>query len=195
VHRYGFADPQLRVAVDLYGAPAMTAREFATYRPQTIVGVSLNVVPPLGVYNDTRLINIGANRWGFQPELGISHFYGPWTFEMDVGGWLFTDNTNFNRGKVRSQDPIGAMQLHAIYAFRPRLWLAVDANYYTGGRTTINGTQNYDLQQNSRIGITLSIPLTGLQSMRFAFSHGARTRVGGDFDTFGISYQYVWFDR
>ena len=77
---------------------------------------------------------------------------------------MFTDNTNFYGGKVRSQDPIGALQLHAIYTFRPRLWLALDGTYYTGGRTTINGTANYDLQQNSRVGLTLSVPLKRLQS-------------------------------
>ena len=195
ISRTGFGDPQLRVAVNLYGAPALTPRQFVGFQPQTIVGLSLIVVPPLGVYNDSKLINIGSNRWSFKPELGISHPYGSWTLEMDLGGWFFTDNTNFYHGQLRSQDPIGAMQLHAIYTIKPRLWVAVDGNYYTGGRTSINGTANFDLQQNSRVGVTLSLPLRKLQSMRIAYSRGARTRIGGDFSTIGVSYQYVWFDH
>lgn len=195
LRRSGLGDPQLRVAVNLYGAPAMTPQQFLAYQPQTIVGVSLIVVPPLGQYDSTKLINIGSNRWSFKPELGISHALGRWTLESDLAVWLFTDNTNFFHGNERSQDPIGALQLHAIYAITHRLWVALDGTYYTGGRTTINGVQNYDLQHNSRVGITLSVPLRKLQSLKIAYSRGARTTIGGDFDTIGVSYQYVWIDR
>jgi hypothetical protein len=37
------------------------------------------------------------------------------------------------------------------------------------------------------------MPLTRAQSLKFAYSHGARTTIGGDFDTYGVSYQYAWF--
>ena len=103
--------------------------------------------------------------------------------------------TNFSNGGERTQEPIGALQLHATYSFRPHMWLAIDGTYYTGGRTTVNGKQNFDLQQNSRVGITLATPCGRAQSLKFAYSHGARTTIGGDFDTVGISYQYLWFDR
>jgi hypothetical protein len=193
VRRNAFGDPLLRLAVNLYGAPALSRREFASYQQSTIVGVALVVAPPLGAYDSTKLINVGSNRWSFKPEIGISQRTGAWTFESDLAVIFFTDNTNFYNGGVRSQEPIGALQLHAIYTIRPQMWVAVDANYYTGGRTTVNGKQNVDLQQNSRVGITFGMPLTRAQSLKFAYSHGARTTIGGDFDTFGISYQYAWF--
>jgi hypothetical protein len=194
-HRSAFGDPSVRLAVNLYGAPAMTPREFAAYHEQTIVGASLVVVAPLGAYDSTKLINVGSNRWAFKPELGVSHALGPWVFEGDVAAWLFTDNTNFWGGKDRTQDPIGALQLHAIYTFRPRLWIAVDSTYYNGGRTTINGKRNFDLQQNSRAGVTLALPVGRQQSVKIAYSVGARTSIGGDFTTVGVSYQYLWADR
>ncbi len=191
----GFGDPQMRFAVNLYGAPAMTPREFSTYRPATILGVSLTVVAPYGDYDNTKVLNIGSNRWSFKPELGFSRTNGSWTWEADAGGWLFTDNTDFAGGKVRSQDPIGALQLHVTYTFRSHLWLAVDGTYYTGGRTTINGQQNIDLQKNSRVGVTLALPLARWHSIKIAYSRGARTTIGGDFETIGLSYQYAWLDR
>ncbi len=165
------------------------------YHPQTIVGLSLIVVAPLGYYDDTKLINIGSNRWSFKPEVGVSRTRGSWTLEADVGAWFFTDNTDFVRGKVRSQEPVGAVQLHATYIIKPHMWLSLDGTYYTGGRTTINGQQNFDLQKNSRVGLTLALPLTAWQSLKIAYSRGARTSIGGDFDTLGVSYQYVWLDR
>ena len=75
------------------------------------------------------------------------------------------------------------------------MWVALDGTYYTGGRTTIDGTRNFDLQKNSRVGITLALPLHRLQSIKIAYSRGARTTVGGNFETVGVSYQYLWFDR
>jgi hypothetical protein len=195
VHPAGFGDPQVRLAANLVGAPALTPQQFATYSPQTIVGVSLIIVTPYGDYDSSKVINIGSNRWAFKPELGFSRTNGAWTLEADAGAWLFTNNRNFARGNVRSQDPIGALQLHATYMIRPHMWLAVDGTYYTGGRTTINGERNIDLQKNSRVGITLALPMGRSQVLKFAYSRGARTTIGGDFDTLGISYQYVWFDR
>jgi hypothetical protein len=194
VHRTALSDPQFRLAVNLYGAPAMTPREFAAYRPHTVVGTSLVVIPPLGAYDSSKLLNIGSNRWSFKPEIGLRRTQGHWALESDLGVWLFTDNRNFAGGKVRSQDPVGALQLHAIYTFKPQLWVALDGTYYTGGRTTINGTQNFDLQKNSRVGMTLGMPCGRGQILKMAYSRGARTTIGADFETIAISYQYMWFD-
>lgn len=195
VHPAGFGDPQLRVSVNLYGAPAMTPRQFAAYHQRTIVGVSLIVVAPYGDYDNTKVINIGSNRWSIKPELGFSRTHGSWTWEADAGAWFFTDNRDYARGKVRSQEPIGALQLHAMYTFKPQLWVAVDGTYYTGGRTTVDGRQNIDLQKNSRVGVTLAVPLGSWHSVKIAYSRGARTNIGGDFQTIGVSYQYAWLDR
>jgi hypothetical protein len=194
IHPTGFGDPQFRLGVNLYGAPAMTPREFAVYTRKTIFAVSLIVVPPLGKYDSSKLINIGSNRWSFKPELAYSRSNGAWTLEADAGAWLFTNNRNFARGKVRSQDPVGALQLHAIYALKPQLWVSLDGTYYSGGRTSINGHRNFDLQANSRVGFTLALPLNPRHSLKFAYSHGAVTRIGGDFDTIGVSYQYAWLN-
>lgn len=193
-HRSAFGDPRFRLAVNLYGAPAMTPREFAAFHRETLVGASLVVVPPLGAYDSTKLINIGSNRWAFKPEIGVSHTVGRWTLEADVGAWFFTDNTNFWGGKLREQEPIGSLQLHAIYTIRPRMWVALDSTYYNGGRTTINGKENFDLQQNARVGLTLALPITRLHSIKLSGSSGARTSVGGHFRTIGIAYQYAWLD-
>ena len=194
-HRSAFGDPALRLAVNLYGAPAMTPREFATYQEQTIVGMSLVVVPPLGTYDATKLVNVGFNRWSFRAELGLSHVIGPWTLEADVGAWAFTDNNDFFGGKVRSESPIVGLQVHAIYTIRPRMWLAVDANYYNGGRTTVNGQLNFDLEQNSLVGITYALPITRQQTIKFRATRVVRSTIGGDYQSFGISYQFVWLDH
>ena len=44
----GFGDPRFRFSVNLYGAPALSLKEFADYKQDTIVGVSLQVSAPGG---------------------------------------------------------------------------------------------------------------------------------------------------
>jgi hypothetical protein len=194
-HRSAFGDTRFRLAMNLYGTPAMTPQEFATYQESTIVGMSLVVVPPTGQYDPARLVNVGFNRWSFRPEVGFRRAKGPWTFEADLGVWFFTDNNDFYGGHVRSEDPIGSLQGHLIYTFRPRMWLAFDVNYYTGGRTTLAGKLNFDLQQNTLAGFTFSLPITHRQSIKFTTSRVARATIGGEYNTFGIGYSFVWLDH
>jgi hypothetical protein len=192
VSRFGLADPRLRLAMNLYGAPAMGPKAFASYRQQTIIGVSITVAPPLGQYDSNKLINLGTHRWSFRPELGVSRAYGRWNVEAMAGVWLFTDNTDFIGGRTREQNPIVATQFHVTFKFKRTMWLAGDANYFTGGRTTIGGKQNLDLQRNSRIGATFSSALDRHQAVRVSVSRGAYTTIGADFTSIGASYNYAW---
>jgi len=194
-HRSGWGDPRVRLAVNLHGLPALAPKEFAAHKHPFVVGASLTVGLPLGQYDPDRLVNIGANRWAFKPELGFIRTWGRWSFEAAGGAWLFTDNTDYYIGRTRQQDPIASLQAHVIYTFRPRMWLAFDANYYNGGRTTIDGVPSDDLQSNSRMGLTFALPLNRQHSLKFSYSRGAVTRIGADFDSFGVSYQYVWASK
>ena len=96
-----------------------------------------------------------------QTEFGFSRTrQAPWVLEGMAGVWFFTENDAFRGTGTREQDPIAAVQLHVTYKFKRTMWLAGDANYFTGGRTTINGRQNVDLQRNSRVGATFSSAIT-----------------------------------
>ena len=192
VDRFGLGDPRLRLAVNLYGAPTMTPREFASYRQRFIVGVSFVAVPPLGQYDSTKVINLGTNRWSFKPELGLSQTYGKWVVEFMIGAWFFTDNTDFFGGRTREQDRIVATQFHFTRRFSSAMWLAADANFYQGGQTTVGGTENLDLQKNSRIGATFSKGLGGGHAIRAAVSRGAYTTIGADFTSIAFAYNYAW---
>ena len=160
ITRMGLADPRFKLSVNLLGGRALKPSEFARARRPTIAGVSLSVVTPGGQYDRTRLINLGANRWSFKPEFGISRAIRRWTIEGYAGVWLFTTNDTFYTGSsIRTQDPIAALQGHASYTIRPRLWVALDGTWYSGGSTTVDGVAKGDLQRNSRLGATLSVPI------------------------------------
>ncbi|HZF24643.1 MAG TPA: transporter [Steroidobacteraceae bacterium] len=193
VTRYGFGDTRLRFAIGLLGSPALTPREFATRTRGPAMGASLSVVAPTGEYFPDKLINIGGNRWSLKPEIGITWPIGGWYLELTGGIWLFTDNDDFFGGVVREQDPLSTYQANVSYTFRPRLWLAAGWTYYTGGRTTVDSVRKSDWQANNRYGVTLSLPLSGQQSLKFGWSKGAATRIGSDFTTYSLTWQFAWF--
>lgn len=188
----GFNDPRIRLSVNFYGAPALAMPEFLDYRQDLIIGASLQVVMPLGQYDESRLINIGNNRWAFKPELGISKALGPLILEVAPSLTIYTDNHDFFGGNTRKQDPIYAVQAHAIYRFGESLWGSLDGTYYGGGRTAIDGKENDDRLSNARLGVTLSLSVTRNYSVKLYASKSVATRIGGDFDLLGLALQYRW---
>jgi hypothetical protein len=188
----GFANSAFRLSVNLYGAPALTLPEFADWEQDLIIGASLQVWAPWSQYDSSKLVNIGTNRWSFKPEVGISKAVGPWTLELQAAVTFFTDNADFFGGNTRSQDPLYSLQGHLIYGFRSGIWTSVDATYVAGGRTTLNGVLNNDLQQNWRAGATLALPLDRANSIKFYASSGVAARTGNNYDLIGIAWQYRW---
>ena len=61
----------------------------------------------------------------------------------------------------------------------PILWAALDATYYTGGRTSVNGALNNDLQENSRWGATLAQTLDKHNSIKLYFNSGVTAGAPG----------------
>jgi hypothetical protein len=188
----GLDDAQVRLSVNFYGAPALTAKEFSTYKQDLIVGASLAVSVPVGQYDQTRVVNIGTNRWFVKPELGVSKAFGPLTLEVMPAVTVYTANTNFYNGHTRTEDPIYSVQGHAIYSFGNGIWAAADATYFTGGQTAINGVMDDDLQRNWRAGTTLSFPLAIGYSVRLYASHGVAARTNDNYDLIGVQLQYRW---
>ena len=191
---HGFASPSFRLSANLYGAPALSPKDFAAWQQDLIVGVSLRVSPPWSQYDDKRLVNIGTNRWIFKPEVGVSKALGPWTVELAGAALFFTDNDDFFGGNSLSQKPIYSMQGHLIYGFRNGMWASLDGTYFAGGRTTLNGKLNTDLQQNWRAGATLALPIDQATAVKFYASSGLSARTGNSYDLIGVALQYRWLD-
>ena len=188
----GLVDPRLKVSIGLHGAPALTLAEFTRAPRRTVVGASVTVIPPWGQYNSGQLVNLGYNRWGVKPEVGVSHPVGRVTLDGYAGVWLFTRNDSYYPGDARKrQSPVLALQGHASYALPGRTWLALDGTWFAGGETRVDGVLNPDLQRNTRVGVTLSVPIVGQQSLKFVYSTGTSTRRGSDFNTFNVTWQLV----
>jgi len=187
--RSGPADLRLRLSHLVIGGAAQRLPEFAPDRHRRTVGLGLTVTAPTGKYSQERLVNGGANRWGFKPEIGTTIQRGRWINEIALGVWLFTTNHDGPFGLDKTQDPLGGLQLHFSYNFKNGMWLSIDGNFFTGGAITVEGLEPVNRENNSRIGLTLSIPLSRKDSIKIAGHTGAFTRAGVDFDVGLVAYQ------
>jgi hypothetical protein len=194
ISRFGFADFRARVGVNLLGQ-ALTPAEFARRKPSTTVGVSLTAIMPTGTYDRTQLLNTGSNRWTLKPEIGLERPMGKWFADLSAGVWLFGENSDYRGGQVLRQAPLDIFQFHAGYVFRQNQWLALDANYYSGGATSTNGAPWINALDNSRYGLTLSQPVASGLSAKVSWSRWLTGRFGQRFSTIAAALQYLWFNR
>ena len=190
----GLGDPTLRLAWNFYGAPALSAKEFASYRQDLIVGTSLTITAPFGQYDSDRLVNIGTNRWSFKPELGFSQAIGVWTVELAGGVTFFTRNDDFFHGNSRSQEPLYSTQLHVTRQLGGGVWAAASGTYYAGGRSSLNGVEKNDQISGSRVALTLSLPVDQQNSVKLAAIRGLYARTGADYSSVGVIWQHLWGD-
>jgi|SRR5215469_1365082 len=191
--RTGFADTRIRFGVNIIGSPALDRKEFVTFKQKTIVGVSLVISIPTGIYYKEKRINIGSHRWAFKPEVGVSRRFERVYAEAYAGVWFFTNNQEFLTNKTLVQQPVVSFQMHLCYYFKNQMWIGLDGNWFNGGETIVDNTPSGDLKDNYRIGATLSVPLSKKHSLKFQFHVGAFTNTGYDYNVVSIGYQYVFF--
>jgi len=87
---------------------------------------------------------------------------------------------------------IWSLQGNIIYSFKRGLWLGITGGIGRGGQTTVDGVEQDTYQQNSRVGVTLTLPVNRRQSVKLLYISGLKTRIGSDFDTVSVFYQFRW---
>jgi hypothetical protein len=188
----GASDPLARVTILFHGAPAMNPAQFRAYRQDLLLGASVQVSIPIGQYDNERLLNLGSNRWSIKPELGAAKSWGRWTVEAAAGATFYTANKDFFGGHKRTQKPIYSAQGHVIYNISPGTWAAANLSWFAGGRTSIDGIEDDNLQENWRAGMLFAMPVNRRVSLKLNASTGVSTRTGNNYDLYGIALQYRW---
>jgi hypothetical protein len=192
-HRAGFLDSAARVSMNLLGGRALDTTEFAKWDQKALLGISFTVYAPTGQYAPTRLINYGSNRWAFRPEVGYSQRWGHWVLDGYFAATFFTHNDEFFVHNNRAEKPIEAVETHLSYDFGRRAWISLDANFWRGGETSLNGVSNpLANQKSSRVGLTVAVPFTPHQSLKISYSNGAYVRYGGNYQSVSFTWQYAW---
>jgi hypothetical protein len=170
------------------------------WKQKSIVGVSLRVIAPTGQYDPHKLVNWSLNRWAFKPEIGYSKRWEHIVLDAYAGVWLYTRNNAAFAGPTpaqQTQTPVASFEGHLSRDFTKfRSWVSIDANFWYGGVTSLNGVQNLATKQSSsRIGATASIPINRHWSFKANYSVGSYVRFGGNYQNVAVALQYSWFGK
>jgi hypothetical protein len=195
--RQGLTDTVLRFSTYVLGAPPLSSEEYARYQaartPRTIAGLALAVQLPTGQYDDTKLLNIGGNRFVFRPEAGLLHTYGNWSFEGTVQALLFTSNSSFFIGNRLEQNPFYSFEGHATYSWPNGWWASFGAGYGAGGQTEINGEKNDDRRRQDGWSVTVGFRITPKASIKATLiDTSTRARVGEDARVLTVGLSTFW---
>ena len=188
----GAGDPRFRLSVNFYGAPALTLNEYRSYQPDLIIGASVQVTPPWGQYDASRAVNLGTHRWSIKPDIGFSKAFAPFTVDLTAGVTLFSRNDDYFGGQALDQAPLYSAQVNLSHDFGRGIWAALGATFYRGGRTTVDDAPKDNALSNSRLGLTVAVPIDRYYAIKFNASSGISTRTGTNFDTVGVVLQYRW---
>ena len=188
----GLGDPRFRLSINFYGAPALSLSEYPAYKQDLVIGASVQVAPPWGQYDPSRVVNLGTNRWSIKPDVGFLKAFGPLTIDLTAAVTLFTRNDDYFGGQTLDQAPLYSAQTNVSYDFGRGIWASLGATYYRGGRTTVNDVTKDDALSNSRVGLTVAVPMNRYYSIKFNASSGISTRTGTSFDSASLVLQYRW---
>lgn len=197
IRRRGFQDPRVRFSVNLYGAPALKAREFIQYKQEnpinTTIGAAVSITLPWGDYNPTKLINLGGNRVVIRPQLGVLHQRRNWQFELTGSVFLYDGNDKFWNGNKLEQEPLWFSQGHVIYSIRPGWWASASAGFGHGAEAEVNGIKKDNTQNIRFLALSLGMPVNRNQSLKFTWL-GKKTHssTGTDFGSLFLSWSINW---
>jgi len=191
----GVGDSGYTLAMLLKGGPALSAEQFETYKPTTIVGLSLSITAPTGLYRSNKVLNLGSDRWSFKPEISLSHPFGPeqkWQLDTYANVYFFTDNTSYHRTEILRQEPLPGIEGHMSYSFTSSVWASVDTRYSFRGTTLVNGENQNNSQQNFILGSEVNVSLTRRNSLVFEFGKALVHNNGPASTGFAVKYSYSW---
>ena len=195
--RSGLSDMRLRLSVLVAGAPAVTLQQLAKSPRKPVIGASLLVTAPTGRTYPQKFINLGANRWGFKPEIALSSTHRQPVARRRLRRRLDVHRERFllswhrepEAGPGRRAAGTPQLLVHPEDLDRAR------RDHLPGRAGDGERSQGGDRLTSTRIGATLAFSVGSRHSIKIAYSTGAIVRFGANFDTFSIGWQTAWIDR
>jgi len=195
----GFGDPTAEFTLNVIGPKAQkNLQDASRFEPGFSLDVLADLAIPIGEYDSSQPLNIGQNRWYGRIGFPIVWQIGEWvpsrrtTLEFLPAVWFFGDNTDYV-GKTLEADPIYQLDAHLTRDFTANLWGSLDAMYYNGGKTTIDGVEGSKLN-NYGFGLTLGYQINDNIGLTFSYKSTASDSAPDDLqmDVFMISLVGGW---
>ena len=195
----GFGDPMLQLGVNLVGPKAMkNIPDVLRYEPGLSIDVIGSLTVPLGEYNNTQSLNIGQNRWSGRIGAPVVWQIGSWaperrtTLEFLPAVWFFAANDDFV-GKTMTNDVLFQLEAHLTHNFSKGFWGSLDAAWYTGGKSTIDGVAGTKLN-NAGLSFTAGYMLNDNAQLTVGYGSTLGDKAPSDLrlSQFRVTLIYGW---
>ena len=195
----GFGDPMLEFTINLLGPRAQkNIPDALRYEPGFSVDLLADLALPAGDYNSSQQLNIGQNRWYGRLGAPVIWQLGPWvpgrrtTLEFLPAVWLFGTNDDYV-GQTLKTDPMFQLDAHLTRDFTERAWGSLDATWYSGGQSSINGVAGKKLD-NLGFGLTLGYQINDNLNLTFGYKSTLNDEAPDDLrmDSFMVTLVFGW---
>ncbi len=204
----GIGDPSFSATVNLYGTPALKAKDFLRHDLDTSINLGIQVTAPWGDYDSEESLNVGANQWKTRVALPVVQSLGPWvpgqrfTLEVMPSVVLFGDNDDALGSEIE-QDPLYSVEVHLTRDMTRQAFISLDYTWLDGGEETWTDkatgmtsrtTQGLDAQL---LGATLGFEINDhlrlfLTHMQTVSEDGDRVSLEGSLTK--VTFSWSWHD-
>lgn len=191
----GIGDPSVTFEVNLFGAPALQREEFAEWTPEDYAGMHFMVGLPLGDYDPTQAVNLGANRFTFRPlfNYSLTPDEGQSWLDLYASTFFYTANGEYLGDNTLQQKPLANLEAHYSRTVYDRLWAGMGIIGMFGGKTEINGLTNSPSQQIGRFALTAGSPMFKGATAIFGYNDTfARSQQAADSRSYFIQLIYLY---
>ena len=195
----GFGDPMIQFDLNLVGPKAMkNIPDVLRYEPGLSIDIMGSLTVPLGEYNNTQSLNIGQNRWSGRIGAPVVCQIGSWapehrtTLEFLPAIWFFGANDDFV-GKTMTNDVLFQLEAHLTHNFSKGFWGSLDAAWYTGGKSTIDGVAGTKLN-NAGLSFTAGYMLNDNAQLTVGYGSTLGDNTPSDLrlSQFRVTLIYGW---
>jgi hypothetical protein len=195
----GFGDPTIELDLNLIGPdPIRNIPDLLRYEPGFSLDVLVDVVLPVGEYDNKEVVNLGQNRWFGRVAFPMTWQIGQWipgrrtTLELLPSLWVYGDNDDF-LGNDLSTDPKFELEAHLTRDFTKDVWASFDTVYMKGGESTIQGMEGEEIDSLT-IGFTVGYQINDNLALTMGYSSSINDDEPNDvdMDAFTISLVFGW---
>ncbi len=142
--------------------------------------------PPSGTYDPASPLNLGANRWAGDAQIGWhQQIASAFSFDLSFDAMIYGDNDDAYPGGARlSQDPTYRLQAWANWQCTRRLTAAFGYEGFFGGDQSLDGVFTGQKTEEQRLRFTVSYFITPRVQALVELNHDVQV-VGGFEQQFG----------
>ena len=173
----GYGDLYVQGTFNLFGAPALSAQEFATYEQDTVLSLILGLSAPTGAYDNESALNMGTNQWAARVAMPFMQTIGAWkpgsitTLEILPSAWFYSDNNNYTPASINlKKDPLYSVEAHLTQDITQTFFVSLDYMYQNGGETRDElGNETPEVNSDTA-GLTFGYMMNEQLQMQFRYA-------------------------